>query len=196
MKSKRARFAALAFSASLALPAAASTFDLYAIGSTHPGGALDPFGNPLTGMAIVSWTETLADVPSVPTLLSILAEGVDGGPTAPGGGEHDGVFVNGTLVGYLAQQSFYTPGFNLQPGPGAIAGYTAQSLSLFDVTKLLVAGSNTFEIRVDPSNWVNEIETVSLQSVGLAVREPASLALAALALSALVTIRRHGSRNS
>ncbi len=190
MISKRACVAAAAFAGAIALPAAASTIDLYAVGSTHPGGALDPVGNALPGVPIVSWTEMLWAPPASVMLLSILAEGIDGGALAPNGGEHDGVYVNGMFAGYLTQQSFYTPGFSLKPGAGALAGVTAETLSLFDVTSLLVAGMNAFEIRVDTANWVNEIEVVSLAPLQSTVPEPASLPLAGIALAAVAIMRR------
>ncbi len=189
MKSNIAHLAAAAFAALLTGSAAASTVDLFAVGSTHPGGALDPFDNPISGVPVVTWTEMLVGVPAVTTLLSILAEGIDGGPNAPGGGEHDGVYVNGVLAGYLVQQSFYSPAYNLQPGPGALAGKTAETLSVFDVTSLLIDGLNTFEIRVDTSNWVDEIEVASLRVLQQAP-EPSSLPLAVAALSALGFSRR------
>jgi hypothetical protein len=191
MKSKQARVVIAAFAALVAAPASASSIDLFTVGSTHAAGALDPMNNPISGVPVVSWTWTLAGLPMSTTLLSILAEGIDSGPTGPGGGEFDGVFVNGTFVGYLTQQSFYTPYFNLRPGPGALAGVTAETTSIFDVTSLLVAGLNTFEVRVDTSNWVNEIEVASLATLQQ-LPEPSSLPLAAAALATLALGRRRG----
>lgn len=192
MKSKHAHVVIAAFAALLAVPASASSINVFTVGSTHAAGALDPMDNPLSGVPIVSWTWTLAGLPTATTLLSILAEGIDSGPSGPSGGEFDGVFVNGTFVGYLTQQSFYTPYYNLRPGPGALAGVTAETTSIFDVTSLLVAGLNTFEVRVDSSNWVNEIEVASLSTVEQNLPEPASLPLAATALAAFALGRRKG----
>jgi hypothetical protein len=189
MNSKAARILAIAFFATLTGSASASTIDLFAIGSTHSGGALDPFNNPIPGVPIVSWTQTLVGLPSATTLLSILAEGIDGGPDAPGGGEPDIVYVNGVAVGELAQQAFYSADYNLRPGPGIISGKTAETLSIFDVTSLLVDGLNTFEVRIDTSNWVDEIEVASLRTLQQ-VPEPASIALAAIALLAISLTRR------
>jgi hypothetical protein len=195
MKSNRARFAALAFASLAASPASAATIDLFVIGSTHTGGAIDPFGNPIAGTPIVSWTDTLFGAPTTPMVLSILAEGVDGGDGAPGGGEFDGVYVNGSFVGHLTQQGFYSPDYMLQPGPGALAGRTAETVSLFDVTAFLVAGLNTFEVRIDPSNWVNEIEVASLRAIEQ-VPEPSSAPLALAALAALALVRVAGAQRS
>ena len=120
-------------------------------------------------------------VGSGPIILSILAEGIDGGPNAPGGGEHDQVVFNGTPIGDLTQQNFYSPLYNLQPGPGALAGITAETLSVFDVTSLFVPGVNTITVNVDPANWVNEIEVSTLAETPL----PAALPLFASGLGGL-----------
>ena len=180
MKAVTTRIAIAAAALMLALPVSADIINLYQVGSTAAGGvALDPLGNPISGVAIISWTDTIAGTPSGSYLLSILAEGVDGGPNLPS--EFDGVYVNGTFVGFLTQQGFYSPLFNLQPGPGALAGITAETLSSFDVGALLVGGVNTFEVRVDPNNWVDEIEVATLAQVP----EPGTLALLGLGLVGL-----------
>jgi hypothetical protein len=106
------------------------------------------------------------------------------------------VFVNGALVGNLTQQSFYTPVFNLSnsnAGTGPLdldgdnhdpcvtgpapqpcsAQITDLTLSTFNVTGLVHPGLNTIEVAVDPSSWVDEIDTSSLNSVP----EPSSLLL-------------------
>ena len=143
--------------------AGTSTLNLYIVGSNPAGHALDPVGNNIGGIPDITWTQNLTG--SGTATLSILAEGIDGGPGAPGGGEHDQVFFNGTLIGDLTQQDFSSPLFNLQPGPGALAGITAETLSVFDVTALFHSGANTVEIKVDPANWVDEIEVSTLTAV-------------------------------
>jgi len=161
------------------VPATASVQYLYAVGaSINP--ALDPAGNSIGGVPVISWTDTWSGGGT--GILSILAEGIDLL-------QDDEVFVNGTSVGFLTQQSFTSSLFNLQPGAGALAGITDLTTTVFDVTSLLVVGVNQFQIKVDPGNWVNEIEMVSLTTA--AVPEPASLALVGLALAGLGLSRRH-----
>jgi hypothetical protein len=156
------------------VPATASVQYLYAVGaSINP--ALDPAGNSIGGVPVISWTDTWSGGGT--GILSILAEGIDLL-------QDDEVFVNGTSVGFLTQQSFTSSLFNLQPGAGALAGITDLTTTVFDVTSLLVVGVNQFQIKVDPGNWVNEIEMVSLTTAA-AVPEPASWALVGLALAGL-----------
>lgn len=140
--------------------AGTSTMNLYIVGSNPAGNALDPVGNNIGGIPDITWSQTVGG--SGIATLSILAEGIDGGPSAPGLGEQDQVFFNGTFIGDLTQQDFYSPLFNLQPGPGALAGVTLETLSVFDVTALFHSGVNTVEVKVDPSNWVDEIEVSTL----------------------------------
>lgn len=172
--------AAFLLAAFLAAPVTASTVNVYTVGSNPAGNALDPFNVPVGGVPIVSWTDMFVGVPAGSVFLSILAEGVDGGPNAPGGGEFDGVYVNGTFVGFLTQQPFYSPLFNLRPGPGALAGITGLTVSVFEISALLVNGLNSFEVRVDPGNWVNEIEIARLF-----VPEPDTLAMLGLGVGTL-----------
>ena len=157
--------------------------DVYTVGSNPAGHALDPGGNNIGGVPSISWD---FNVPSAGNaLLRILAEGVDGGSNAPGGGEFDSVYLNGSFLGYLTQQNFYSPDFNLQPGPGALAGITAEVNSFFDV--FVDAGINTVRIDVDPANWVNEIETSTLSS---RVPEPTTLLLLAIGVLGICGARR------
>ncbi len=163
------------------VPAIAGVQALHTVGAAPAGVmALDPLGNPIGGVPVISWTDTWAGGGT--GMLSILAEGIDFN-------EDDEVFVNGVSVGFLTKQSFSSTLFNLQPGPGALAGITELTTSEFDVTSLLVVGLNQFEIRVEPQSWVNEIEVVSLLTRA-AVPEPASLGLVALALVGLSLSRR------
>jgi hypothetical protein len=170
--------------------AGSQTLNLYIIGSNPPGNALDPVGNNIGGMADIMWTHNVTG--NAPATLSILAEGIDGGPNAPGGGEHDQVFFNGTLIGDLTQQSFYSPLFNLQPGPGALPGITAETLSVFDVSGLFVSGLNTVEVKVDPGNWVDEVEVSTLT----AAPEPSTWAMVLAGFIGLGLIGRRARRSS
>ena len=167
----------------MAAPAAAGyllTTDIYIVGSNPPGNALDPVGNPIGGVSVISW---IFDAPVAGhAKLSIRAEGVDGGPDAPGAGERDEVFVNGASVGFLVDQGFYSPLFNLNPGPGALPRITGLTDSFFDV--FVTLGPNQIEVHVDPGNWINEIETSALAPA------PGTLALFGLALGGLGFARR------
>jgi hypothetical protein len=166
-------------------PASADTVNVFVVGSNPPGNALDPGGANIGGVATISWNHNFAGGPG-PVFLTILAEGIDGGPLAPGGGENDEVFFNNVSIGELTQQPSYSPLFNLQPGPGALAGITELTLSVFDVTALVLLGVNTVRVEVDSGNWVNEIEVSTLESVPL----PPALVLFATGLAALGLVGR------
>ena len=160
--------------------------DVYIVGSAPAGNALDDFGNSIGGIPLVSWIVNVTEVGTAS--LTIVAEGVDGGDAAPGGGEHDEVFINGTSLGFLTQQDFYSPLFNLHPGAGALAGITLLTSSTFDISSFLVLGNNTISVAVDPANWINEIETSHIEIAP--VPEPGSLLLLAGGLLGLGFIRR------
>jgi len=176
---------ALIFVGLLAIPVAADTVNVYTVGSSPPGNALDPGGNNIGGIPVITWQNFYDGNPGDSAVLSILAEGVDGGPNAPGGGEFDEVFVNGNFVGDLTQQDFYSPAFNLQPGPGALPGITAETWSFFDVAPFVNHGLNTITVVVDPGNWVNEIEVADLS-----VPEPGSFLLFGTGLAGLAAMIR------
>lgn len=151
--------------------------------------ALDPGGTPVACTPTVSWDHTIDFDPShlKDAILKITAEGIDAESDTGVGPEFDEVFVNGTSVGALTNQSFYVPVFNLQPGPGALPDITELTISMFDVTPFLISGVNTITVVVDPTNWVLEIETSELW---LEVPEPATLALFSLGFAGLGFARR------
>src|SRR3984957_3540571 len=160
--------------------------NVFTVGSNPAGRALDPGGANIGGIPAITTTFTLAAGAATGSL-TLLVEGVDGGAGAPGGGEHDTVSINGTLLGDLVQQSFHSPLFNLQPGPGALPGITAETTTTFDVSGLLVAGINTVTVDVDPHNWVHEVEVVTLTA---SVPEPLGITLLGAGLAGLGVVRR------
>ena len=194
-------------------PAASADFvNVYQIGSTGgPCGAntaYDPAGNCIHGTATPTWTNTFTDAAGSSAILTIVAEGIDNGSILVGG-EIDGVYVNGSFVGNLTQQSFYNPLFNLSnsnAGTGPLdldgdngdpcvtgpmtqpcsAQITDLSVSTFNVTAFVHPGANTIVVMVDPDDWVDEIDTASLQGAP----EPAPLFLIGAGLFAVGILRK------
>lgn len=156
----------------LASPASADVVNVYTIGSNPAGLALDPVGVNIGGVPVINWNHVGVAGPAV---LSILAEGIDTN-------EFDEVFFNGVSVGFLTNQAFQVGDFNLQPGPGALPGITANTLSIFNV--IAVDGINTVSVQVDTENWVNEIEVSSLT----AVPEPGTVGMLAVGIG-LIALR-------
>src|SRR5690349_5309831 len=100
----------------LALPAAADVVNVYQIGSSATvcgaNTAYDPSGACITSSATPTWTNIFSGNLGDQATLMILAEGIDNGGTV-NPSEVDRVLVNGTFVGNLTQQSFYSPLYNL-----------------------------------------------------------------------------------
>ena len=165
----------------LTLPASAGTVNVYTIGSNPAGEALDPVGNPIGGIPLITWNQV--GTAGLATL-SIVAEGIDTN-------EFDEVFFNGSSIGFLTSQGFQVGTFNLNPGPGAMAdGSTALTVSVFNVTAL--AGVNTVSVQLDTEYWVNEIETSTLLSTST-VPEPSTVGMLAAGVGMLAwALRRRG----
>jgi len=181
----------IAIALAVALPVKADFVNVYTIGSSPAGDARDPAGNNIGGVPTITWINSVSQ--AGPALLSIVAEGIDNnGPD--GLAEIDQVLFNGSFIGDLTPQGFYSPLFNLCvataitgpcaltiPGVGPVTGL---STSTFTVNAL--AGANTVEVIVDPSNFVNEIDTSSLTSVP----EPGTISLICLGAVAVLLGRR------
>jgi len=180
----------LAVALAAARPTMADQVNVYTIGSNPAGNALDPAGNNVGGIPIITWNNTSAGGGTA--ILSIIAEGIDS--PGPGSGELDAVLFNGVFIGDLTQQGFYSPLFNLcvataMTGPCALNGITGLTTSVFTVNAL--PGINTLEVDVDAGNWVNEVDVSTLTTVP----EPGSFTLLGLGLSAfsLLGLRRRTS---
>src|SRR6266542_1070760 len=123
-------------------------------------------GDTRTGPVTLDWNHFYdgSQAPEDTVTLEIVAEGIDSnGPN--GLEEDDQVFFNGTLLGLLTHQLFYSADFNIKAGQGAL-GFpdTELSTSVFNVNPgLLQVGNNLVQIVVDPANWIMEAETSSLR---------------------------------
>lgn len=181
----------MAIALAVAIPVKADFVNIYTIGASSGSQPLDPAGNNISGAPTIMWTNNASQ--AGPATLSIVAEGVDNnGPN--GLAEIDQVLFNGVFIGDLTPQGFYSPLFNLcvataitgpcgltLPGVGPITGL---STSTFTVNAL--AGANTVEVIVDPTNWVDEIDTSNLSSVP----EPASISMVCVGAVVLLLGRR------
>jgi hypothetical protein len=85
MKTIITKIAVVAAALLLALPVSADVLDLYQIGSNPGGNALDPGGNNIGGIPVISWTDTIVGAPSGIYMLSILAEASTAAPARPAG---------------------------------------------------------------------------------------------------------------
>lgn len=144
----------LATNSAIAVPTYVETVDVYTVLQT--GGS----------SASIDWLHTYdgsADPIALATL-TIVAEGVDG--PAPGGfpdGEDDAVYFDGHFLGYLTQQDFYNPGFDIQPGPGALgAPLTELTTSVFNLDPSWIVPSMPTAVWVEGGNWIMEVETSTL----------------------------------
>ncbi|HEV3333274.1 MAG TPA: PEP-CTERM sorting domain-containing protein [Bryobacteraceae bacterium] len=178
--------------AALALPASADIANVYTIGSNPAGEALDPAGNNVGGIPVITWTNNVASAGLA--TLSIIAEGIDN--NGPGGlAEIDAVKFNGVFIGDLTPQGFYSNFFNLcvataitgPCGLNSATGAPITGLSTSNFTVNALAGANTLEVDVASGNWVDEIDKSTLTS---SVPEPSSAAFLGLLTGAVFLVRR------
>lgn len=138
----------------LANPTYVETIDIYEV--------LQSTGSPVSH----SWDHTYdnsAD-PIAWATLTIVAEGVDG-PDTDGSpdGEDDMVYFDGHFLGYLTQQDFYNPGFDILPGPGALgAPLTELTTSVFYLDPSWISPLMSATVTIESTNWIMEIETSTL----------------------------------
>jgi hypothetical protein len=118
----------------------------------------------LSGPPTAVWNHTYdgsAD-PILSATLTIVAEGVDAPYDITDNGEQDAVWFEGHFLGYLNQQTFYNPSFDINPGPGALGyPYTELTTTVFDLDPSWIVGLTTASIQVE-SSWIMEVETSTL----------------------------------